>query len=592
MLSVSIVLTNPSDTPAYDVAVDFLIPEGLDVSATNLSSGGECPSGCYAGRTVSWALPRLDPGAYQVFSFFPVVDRGAASGDVLALDVAVYATDSPEVHTRSTIDIIETRVLDLRVDASSKPSRPGSEVVYTVHYGNRGDVSLTGVDVDLDLPEGVSIRSATDGGVESSPGVTHWRIAPLRPGEVGLLQATAVLGENVELGTHLIAESEATADNGESARATAHSFVGNSPIDLAVQVASEPRSFGSVALVVSNPTMETVYDVAVESVIPPSIDVSGDSFSPGGECPEGCYSGRVVRWSFPSLAPQEVTTLFWQPIARSGTLDASVHTFEARAYGSNVLSPSVASTSVAFSEDSPLRLWVGERQDPATPGSNLTYSLRYSNVSNVSRPIANLTFTLPRGASFAAASPGGTFNGSDRIDWSLGPLAPGQTGTAEVTVQLASTLPQGSFVRAQAELDDEAGERAYAFAQTSMRSIDLDLSITAQSDLAPRNAQLPITVELRNTSSAPLLDAVVNMVIPPGVRVSTNNLSRGGTCPSGCYVGRTASWSFARLEPSEPVQLTMIPTVTAAIGEIIPFEVHVYSNGQSPVTSAVSVSVQ
>src|SRR5439155_438155 len=83
--------------------------------------------------------------------------------------------------------------------------------------------------------------------------------------------------------------------------------------------------------------------------------------------------------------------------------------------------------------------------DPVGAGSNITYTLSYSNSGNANATGAVITDTLPANTTFVSATAGGTQAGGI-VTWNLGFLPAGSSGSVQLVVQVASPLANGTVI--------------------------------------------------------------------------------------------------------------------------------------------------
>jgi uncharacterized repeat protein (TIGR01451 family) len=80
-----------------------------------------------------------------------------------------------------------------------------------------------------------------------------------------------------------------------------------------------------------------------------------------------------------------------------------------------------------------------------TSGSQLTYTISYTNAGPAESTSAVLTDVLPEGTTFVSASNGGTYNSSSRtVTWQLGTVNVGYTGSRSLVVKVVA--PAGSVL--------------------------------------------------------------------------------------------------------------------------------------------------
>jgi extracellular elastinolytic metalloproteinase len=88
----------------------------------------------------------------------------------------------------------------------------------------------------------------------------------------------------------------------------------------------------------------------------------------------------------------------------------------------------------------------------ATPGSNVTYTISYTNLGPAASANAMVTDVLPAELSFVSATGGGTYTAANRtVRWGLGTVAVNGTGSRSFTATIGATVPIGTVVVNQAQ---------------------------------------------------------------------------------------------------------------------------------------------
>jgi len=116
--------------------------------------------------------------------------------------------------------------LTVSKSASPVPAASGSDLTYTIDYGNAGDSALTGVVISDTVPWGTTFVSADRGGVESAGTVT-WDVGNLAAGAAGRVSFTVSVSPSLADGT-IIRNSDYSVDSDQTAQ-----FIG-SPVDVPV----------------------------------------------------------------------------------------------------------------------------------------------------------------------------------------------------------------------------------------------------------------------------------------------------------------------------------------------------------------------
>ena len=83
--------------------------------------------------------------------------------------------------------------------------------------------------------------------------------------------------------------------------------------------------------------------------------------------------------------------------------------------------------------------------DPVNAGSNITYTINYSNTGNANASGVVITDTIPANTSFVSATGGGTL-AAGVVTWNVGALNAGSSGSVQLVVAVASPLANGTII--------------------------------------------------------------------------------------------------------------------------------------------------
>jgi len=204
-----------------------------------------------------------------------------------------------------------------------------------------------------------------------------------------------------------------------------------------------------------------------------------------------------------------------------------------------------------------LDLTITNNPDPVQAGSQITYTLTYSNSGNADEAAfgATLTDTLASDTTFISASDGGTEAGGV-VTWLLGDLTPGASGTRTLVVQANSPLSNGTLLINSATLADVQGDTATASLTTSVQSAPvLSLSISDSPDPSEAGGQITYNLDYGNSSTASetAFEVTLTTALPSNVTFVTASL--GGTVDSS---GALVTWLLGDLTPGASGTRTLV----------------------------------
>jgi uncharacterized repeat protein (TIGR01451 family) len=597
-LVVALTASNSGAAPLTEARVELLLPEGLDSFSPLLNAGGTCANSvfnasfCESREQVVWELGTLAPGAQITVTTQPVVADTTASGSVLTFDARAGEFTGERVGAARTVVIESGTVLELALREDVDPVVAGATLTYTLAFGNQtSNVLATGAVLQMPLPPGTMFVAASDGGTLDQ-GVVEWNLGTLGPRNAGARQLTVQVSAEAVAGTTLSAAaqiSDATAFNRTRAE-TVTSVAAQGPLRLALEVNPDPAPPGeglAVQLTAANSAAVPLLDVSVELLLPEGLAAFSPLLNAGGTCANSVFNAsfcepreRVV-WELGTLAPGAAITVTTQPVVADTTAAGSVLTFDAHAVEST--GRRVAAARTVTSTGMLLDLALREDVDPVVAGAALTYTLAFGNGSiNVPSPDALLQMPLPPGAVFVAASDGGMLV-EGVVEWPLGPVAPGEGGARQLTVQVNAEAVQGATLSADARITSTFP----LFSQTRASSVTsiaaqgpLRLAVEVNPDPANPGDGLGIQLTATNTAPVPLLDVSVELLLPEGLADFSPLLNDGGSCANSvfnasfCEPRERVVWALGTLAPGAGITVSTQPLVanTTLSGSVLTFD--------------------
>lgn len=224
-------------------------------------------------------------------------------------------------------------------------------------------------------------------------------------------------------------------------------------------------------------------------------------------------------------------------------------------------------TDGALTNDADVSVSLADAPDPATVGSDLTYTAHVSNAGPDPATSTILTDALPAGVTFVNASAGCSYaSGPRTVTCSLGTLAVGANVNPTITVAPGSsgTVQNTASVDAN-ETDPSLGNNS-ATASTTVEGVpgvDLNLAVGAPTQVLV-GAQYAYVLTVTNQGSDPATALTVADLIPADASLVSVVPSQGScfgqssiSCNlGGLAVGAQATVTITVDAPSSPVTLT------------------------------------
>ncbi|MEO1367377.1 MAG: hypothetical protein AAFX50_09385, partial [Acidobacteriota bacterium] len=325
--------------------------------------GGDCTSfSCDAREIAFWNLGTLPPGGGVVVELPPEVSGSAAGGSVITNPVEVDATDRSRVRASHSVLVLETRDLDLAVDADLDPL--DGSAVYALTYGNRSNDTITGATLTVPVPSGFTASGASDGGDLEAGGVllgdsVVWNLGNLPSGRTGrrLVRFTPA-GTTGEGDMARIFDAEIRglgAFFAQESRSRDARRVEDVSRTLAISGLPEPASPNgllNLRLDVQNRAAAFMFEPLLRMRYPEGLE-SIDDGTPvdGGDCTSfSCDESELIFWNLADLPPGGAVDLTLVPTVRSSTPRGSLIRFWGRLTAAN-FGQAAASKTVPVGND-------------------------------------------------------------------------------------------------------------------------------------------------------------------------------------------------------------------------------------------------
>src|SRR5206468_3348124 len=204
--------------------------------------------------------------------------------------------------------------------------------------------------------------------------------------------------------------------------------------------------------------------------------------------------------------------------------------------------------------------------DPVNAGSNITYTLSYSNTGNANASGVVITDTIPVNTTFVSATGGGTLS-AGVVTWNIGALSAGASSSVQLVVRAASPLANGTVItNATYSIDsNETAPMAGAAITTTVSSVPvLSISKTDAPDPVNAGSNVTYTLSYSNTGNANASGVVITDTIP--ANTTFVSATGGGTLAAG-----VVTWNVGALGAgsSSSVQLVVQVTSPLANGTVI-----------------------
>jgi uncharacterized repeat protein (TIGR01451 family) len=596
-----ITYTIPFTSTGIRAFEDVLITDGVpgstrlvtaSISAT-ITSGSHSITPSWDLHTVTWTIPYLDELAAGRVSFqVEVTDPGVAvtrvSGSATAPTIWSFAPTpasvAPALHWTwtqahvSTLETLEqyriTGVLrpdceaDLRLEKSSNQALvvAGQLLTYTLLVHNDGPSTAEGVVVTDDLPDDVTLKSATPS--PSSPSPLRWSLGSIPPGGSRRIQLVVRVDPDASgtiMNTAVVNSSTSDPHSGNNRDREWTVVVRQA--DLRIEKVDDPDPVTpaetlTYTLIVTNDGPSDAQDVSVLDFLPPDLDVIATT-------PLTVSSPYSLAWRLDLPAGQSQVI---QVVAIVDPDSAGVIRNVAMVSSDIEISPSnnVDEEWTAIGCLADLSIEKSDDPDPVNAGETLTYTLWITNEGPSVATNVIVTDTLPAGlCSFEYLPPNCHRDPSagdlDTVVCDLGTLSAGESEPIEVRVTVCSgstgTLLNQAEVRSDVP-DSTPGNNRHDEETAIGALADLRLEKSRCPDLVVAGSRLTYTLHVANDGPSDALDVTVTDTLPVGTRFIT--ATPPVTVDLGIVIWRTPTLrSGQSWEPEVVVQVE--PGVTGAL---------------------------
>lgn len=618
-LEIQITVSNRDATNANAGFLNLVIPSGVDPFHTAVATGSQGAVGCdqivndaicQAGETLAWNLGVVIAGQSETVSVAATVSAGASG------TISFDATLTVGGAASATVLVNAARELELSLHEARDPVAAGDEITYTLHYGN---ASLTDTVPDAVLvflvPAGTSYVSASDSG-DLDGDTVEWLLGTLLPGQSGTRAVTVAAGAGLVRGTLVFAEAE-LAGAAQLALARAVTEIdGVGPIAIAMALGPDPVRAGEqleIQLTLTNtsasatlgiPTVQLRWPQEVAPFNPALATANGGSCSQIAN-DSLCQGGEHLGWTNlggTTLDPGQSVTVS-VALNLGATPDGTVVDFEAFANSGNDNRAAVG-RALTVNSSRRLELSLHQAREPVAPGGEIEYTLHYGNPSpTVAAPNALLAFPVPAGTTFVSAS-GGVVPNGDTVEWPLGTLEPGQSGTQTVVVQANVGAMRGASVLAEAELSDSSlpPQLARANAVTEIDGLEaLEIGMALGPDPIGVGEQLELVFTVTNTGASQVSGTGLVLRLPQEIDpFSTARATVGPALfacdqivnDALCQAGELFRWNLTTLEAGQSKTIALAFDLAATPdGSVVDFEAIASSGGDDRAAVGRALSV-
>lgn len=549
----SITVTNSGPSAAPNVVVSDTPANGT----TFVSNAGDCATAfpCALG-TLAVGETRTITSTYSLSASYttPATFSAAATVSSGATDPVLSDNSSAPLATVSFS-------ADLRTSVSGPTSvAPGQSLTYTVTVTNDGPSDATNVQFSNPIPAGLRLSSVSSPCAE--PAYFPCVLGTIASGQSESVTIIFDVPSNYA-GTNPIANSASAgadtpdpeSENNASSASTTVAPSADLGVTMTAPSATQTGRDVTFTITVTNNGPSDVTDPLVSEATP----LTGLTFvGTSNSCPSfPCGIGGIA-----SGASKSITATYHVPAGYT-TPDPIVHTVlvSSSADDANIANDA-ASASIAASTD--LSVTLTDAPDPATAGSDLSYTITVTNNGPMDAIDVSVADTLPAGTTFVSAVPVGGGSCTTPAAGAHGTVTCTWTGVTPVagarvlflTVKIDPATTQGAVisntVTVSSGTNDSTPGNNSAMTTTAVSvAADIAVSMTADATFVPIGAEAVFTVTVQNLGPSHATGLAITDALPLGLAYVDSTPSQGS------YDAVTGVWTVGALQANASATLQL-----------------------------------
>ncbi len=558
---------NPNELLYTGVYITDPLPDEVDfISASD--------NGTLEGRTVIWNLESLLPFQSGNVTLTVMTNDSVPVGTFLNC-ASMYTDQSEPVENCTEVTVIIPPVITKT--APSDVVAPGETFSYSITYNNPNTVSLTGASITDAVPDDLVFVNATGDWSFEDDTIT-WSLGTLAPNETGTFVLTVHVGYLVPQGTDIINCASMYTDQFEPVSDCTDVRVlfipvinKTSPAELVV-----PGETFTYSIAYENPNSVNLTGVSIYDYIRPDlvfVNATGD----------WSFEDDVVTWSLGTLAPNETGTFTLTVRVKTdvspGTVILNCAELESEQFEEPVFDCTVVTVVV------PPLLEKTASAELVTPGETFSYSIAYENPNSVNLTGVSITDAIPANLTFVNATGPWSFE-DDVVTWSLGTLAPNETGTFILLVSAETDVLPGTDIINCAVLGSDQFEPVSDCTDVTVIIHPL-IEKTASAELVAPGETFTYSIGFENQNTVNLTGVSITDAIPA-------NLTFVNATGPWSFEDDVVTWSLGTLAPGETriVNLTVSIKPDVLPGTVITNCAELLTDQFEPVSDCTDVTVE
>jgi serine-aspartate repeat-containing protein C/D/E len=554
-LNYTLTVFNAGPSDALAVNVTDTLPE-------NVSFNDATPG--YAGpNPLVWTLPRVN--ASETVTIWVNVSVNSSAIGVLNNTVYLSSTTSdpvPENNFSYNLTQVNTSA-DLKIVKTDNPDPviAGKNLTYTINVTNMGPSDALNVTVTDIISPDVIFHSANPAPNDSSYPTYYWNLSVLPAGSSAVITVNVTVKSPLDnqtiISNYVNATSDTSDPNSGNNQAVKNTTVQSAPIliitkhDFPDPVTANMNFTYTVIyenrgnMNATNVTIMDVYDANVTFVnATPAPDNGTDN----------------TTWTIPTLHPDgehyiNITVNVKGTVTNGTVISNTVNiTCDQGVEETDTEDTTVVGQVI-------LAITKYDYPDPVEAGENLTYTIIFENLGNVTATGTVVNDTLPPEVTFISASPfpNDTYNNNHTLIWNIGELPTNVPFTITITVAVQIPLPDGYNLTNYVNITSSQGPGEDAEITTVFSAPVLEIIKLDEPDPVQAGSVLNYSIKVTNSGNANATNATITEVYDTNVTFISSD-------PSPDHDdGNNNTWAFPLIAVGEYVSLNITVSIPSSL---------------------------
>ncbi len=515
----TVTVTNNGPSPATNVEVTDVVPDGFLLTSTTVSQGS------YDVATGIWTVGDVANGGSAVINF---ITNALATGDHTNIATITGADQfDPDETNNSSNQSVVVQTADIGVNkiVSDETANVGESVVFTINVFNNGPDAATSLEVQDLLPDGYELENATEesGSYTSSTGI--WDIGTLAANDTLTLTIQAEVQSTGDM-TNTVSITNSDQVDPDTSNDEGSATVVFPEADLALTKSSDitRADIGeevNFTITLTNNGPDQANNVEISENIPSGFILIST------EASKGDYDAGTGMWSLSSMNLNEQATLKVTVQTKAdGSFSNTVSVNDVDEFDPNTANNSSTSSISPRTAD----LGVTKTVDNDIPniGGEVTFTISLTNNGPDDATDIVVTDQLPSGYELiSTTADAGSYDVSQSA-WVLDGINNGQTLNLSIT---AKVLSDGNYDNTAtiSSLDqkDNNADNDVSEVEVNPPKVDIEVIKVIDNEEANIGDEVNFTITVRNNGPNGASDIKLAELLPSGYTFIQHFISQG-----------------------------------------------------------------